>query len=60
MVAILTQMQTGSTIVMRKRTSLDMDAHANPTTARNPNSRMFYGWMMVFGIFLMVVISEGV
>jgi sugar phosphate permease len=32
----------------------------NQTTARDQDGRLFYGWIMVFGIFLMVVVSAGI
>jgi MFS family permease len=37
-----------------------MDANVNQTTAREPDRRLFYGWIMVCGIFLMVVVSAGI
>ncbi len=55
---MLTLMMPTSTTMMRMR--IEMDAKVNQTTAPKPNGRLFYGWIMVFGIFLMVVVSAGI
>ncbi len=38
--------------------TIPFSRHPNPD--QEPNGRLFYGWIMVLGIFLMVVVSAGI
>ncbi len=52
---LLTRMTTTSTMMR-----MFIEMNGNQATAREPHGGWFYGWIMVFGIFLMVVVSAGI